>query len=80
MKHDAFLIILRAPGRARRLTAAAEREAAPAAVSVVRLHRDRPGGIGFVVDAADMRASRRIAACPPAPMAEMPLSASFAKA
>ncbi len=41
---------------------ASEREAALAAESVVRLHCDRPGGIGFVIDAADARASRRIAA------------------
>ena len=62
MKRDAFLITLHAAGLVRRLAAPTEREAALAAESVVRLHCDRPGGIGFVIDAADARASRRIAA------------------
>ena len=62
MKRDAFLITLRAFGLERRLTAPTEREAALAAESVVRLHCDRPGGIGFIIDAADATASRRIAA------------------
>ena len=62
MKRDAFLITLHGAGLVRRLAAPTEREAALAAESVVRLHCDRPGGIGFVIDAADARASRRIAA------------------
>ncbi len=62
MKRDAFLITLHASGFVRRLMAPTEREAALAAESVVRLHGERPGGIGFVIDAADARAIRRIAA------------------
>ncbi len=62
VKRDAFLITLHGAGLVRRLATPSEREAALAAESVVRLHCDRPGGIGFVIDAADARASRRIAA------------------
>ncbi|MBE7200157.1 MAG: hypothetical protein INR70_20450 [Parafilimonas terrae] len=80
MKRDAFLITLHAAGLVRRLTAPTEREAALAAESVVRLHCDRPGGIGFVIDAADARASRRIAAYLADVMVETALSASVAQA
>ncbi len=62
MERDAFLITLRASGLMRRITARTEREAALAAESVVRLHCDLPGGIGFVIDATDVPAIRRIAA------------------
>lgn len=80
MKRDAFLITLHASGSVRRLTAPTEREAARAAESVVRLHCDRPGGIGFVIDAADGRASQRIAAYLSDIMAETALYASAAQA
>lgn len=80
MKRDAFLITLRAPGLVRRLIAPTEREAALAAETVVRWHCDRPGGIGFVIDAADTRASRRIAAYLSNVMAETDLSAFPAQA
>lgn len=80
MKRDAFLITLHASGLVRRLTAPTEREAALAAESVVRLHCDRPGGIGFVIDAADTRASRRIAAYLSDVMAEAAMSAFVAQA
>ncbi len=62
MKRDAFLITLHASSLVRRLAAPTEREAALAAESVLRLHCDQPGGIGFVIDAEDGPAIRRIAA------------------
>ncbi|MGU3282497.1 hypothetical protein [Methylobacterium mesophilicum] len=80
MKRDAFLITLRASGLERRLAAPTEREAALAAESVVRLHCDCPGGIGFIIDAADTPASRRIAAYLSDVMAETVQPASFAQA
>jgi hypothetical protein len=80
VRRDAFLITLRASGLVRRLTASTEREAALAAESVVRLHCDAPGGIGFVIDAADASASRRIAAYLSDVMAETSLSAFVAQA
>ena len=80
MKRDAFLITLHASGLVRRLAAPTEREAALAAESVVRLHCDRPGGIGFVIDSADTRASRRIAAYLSDVMTETAMSAFVAQA
>lgn len=80
VKRDAFLITLHVSGLVRRLTAPTEREAALAAESVVRLHGDHPGGIGFVIDAADTQASRRLAAYLSDVMAEIASSAFVAEA
>lgn len=79
MGRDAFLITLRASGLVRRLVAPTEREAALAAESVIRLHCDRPGGISFVIDAADMRASQHVATYLSDVMAKTGLSASVAQ-
>lgn len=70
VQREAFTITLRSIGFVRQIVATSEREAALAAESIVRLEIDRPGGIGFVID-ADPRASRRIAAYLSDVMAEM---------
>jgi len=62
MHRAAFRVTLRIGGHERILIAASEREIALQAESVLRRHDDPPGGVAFIVDAADSQACVRIAA------------------
>jgi hypothetical protein len=62
MKRGSFRITLCIRGDRRVLLARSEREAALMAESVIRRHDDPPGGVGYIIDAPDARASERISA------------------